>query len=214
MTAQLRGPITKPEEETDTHDSDTELAELQLNTQQTHGWVPGGRLLAGTDRMLEHENCKTMSSHAHLVSVSRASTVVIFVDIVVLPLEMTSGAREASEVPKMTGTWVDAASLIRSVQFTDREREIEAKIDARKVLVEDAVALTTSLRVKRDPSVKDRHQSEQELPFGWFAPQKIRNEEATVIDASVPPWSDEWGFNMFRSLEGQEVAVDARQSVS
>ena len=68
------------------------------------------------------------------------------------------------------------------------------KIDARKVLIEDDVALNSwiGLNVKRDLSVKDKDQSEQELPFGCFTPQKKnRDEETTVIDTSVSPWSDE-----------------------
>ena len=49
----------------------------------------------------------------------------------------------------------------RSIGGAHREREIEAKIDARKVLVEDTVTWNSGidLCVKRDPSVKGRHHS-------------------------------------------------------
>ena len=72
---------------------------------------------------LEYENRKTRSSHAQQVSVSKASAVVIFFDFVVLSLGRQSRAREASEVPKMTGICLAAERLKRCVQFTDRERE-------------------------------------------------------------------------------------------
>ena len=43
-------------EETDAQNSNKELTELQLDTQRRQCWVPDGRMLAGTDQMLEHEN--------------------------------------------------------------------------------------------------------------------------------------------------------------
>ena len=170
IPVELRLPITKLNEETDAHNSNKEWTELQLNTQQTDCWVPGGRMLACTDQMLEHENHKTMRSHAQLFSVSKARTLVIFVDFVVLSLGRISKARETSEVPKMIGICLTAEMLKRCVQFTDKVREMEAKIDARKVLVEEAVTWISRIDLygKRDPSVKGKRQSEQELSFDWF----------------------------------------------
>ena len=73
------------------------------------------------------------------------------------------------------------------------ECEIEAKIGARKVPVEDAVTRNsgTDLHVTRDPSGKGKHQSEQELSFDWFTAQKNQNEGTSAIDASVSPRSNE-----------------------
>ena len=105
MPVELRAPITKLKEDTDAHKSNKELANLHYDTKQTHCWVLGGRLLAGTNQMLEHEKRKTMRSHARPVSVSKARAVVISVDFVVLSLGRKSRARATSETPKMTGTW-------------------------------------------------------------------------------------------------------------
>ena len=70
---------------------------------------------------------------------------------------------------------------------TDREREIQAKTDARKVLVEDAVTWNSGIRLyERDPSVKGKHQSEQELSVDWFTAQKNQIDDTT--DRSVSPW--------------------------
>ena len=98
--------------------------------------------MEGTDLMLEHVNLKTMRSHAQLVSVSKARAVVIFV---VLLLGRKSRAREASEVSKKTGMCLAEERLKRCLRFTDREREIEAKIVARKILVEDAVTWNSGI---------------------------------------------------------------------
>ena len=87
IPVELRAPSTKLEEETDAHDSDTELAELEPHTKQVRWWRPSGRLLSGIDQMLEHEHSKTMRSHVQLVSVSKARAVVFFVDFVVQSLE-------------------------------------------------------------------------------------------------------------------------------
>ena len=133
--------------------------------------------------MLEHENRKTRSSHAQPVSVSKTSAVVIFVDFVALSLGRQSRVRETSEVPKMTGICLAAEKLKRCVLIADREREIEAEIDARKVRVEDAVTRNSGIHLygKRDPSVKGKHQSQQETSFDWFTAQKDHNEETSPI---------------------------------
>ena len=74
----------------------------------------------------------------------------IFVDSVVPPLEGKSRVKQASDVPKKIGTHSDGDRYERCVQFTDREREIEAKIVARKVFIERAVALNSGSRPLRD----------------------------------------------------------------
>ena len=159
IPSELRAPKTKLEKK----------AARQLDAPQAHGWRSGEKLLVRTDWMLEHEDHKTRSSHAQVVNVSKARALVIFVDSVVPPLEGKSRVKQASDVPKMIGTHLDGEKYKRCVQFTGREREIEAKIVARKVFIERAVALNSGvgLYVRRDPSVKDKHQSGQELSFGW-----------------------------------------------
>ena len=82
--------------------------------------------------MFEHENHKTMRSHAQLVSASKARAVAIFVDLMVLSLGRKSRARETSEVPKMIGICLAAERMKRCVQFTEREREIEAEIECKE----------------------------------------------------------------------------------
>ena len=116
---------------------------------------------------------------------------------------------------KLAGTCVAAERLKRCVQVTDREREIEAKIDARKVLVEDAVTWNSGIRLyERDPSVKGKHQSEQELSFDWFTALKDQNDDMAAIDRSVSPWSNERSCNKYRSLVDQEVVPDAGRSAA
>ena len=167
-------------------------------------------------RCLSMKNHKTMRSHAQLVSASKARAGAIFVDLMVLSLGRKSRARETSEVPKMTGICLAAERMKRCVQFTDREREIEAEMGATKVLVEDVVTWNSvvDLYGKRDPSVKGKHQSEQELSSAWFTGQKDQNEDTSAIDASVSPWSNEWRFNECRSLEDQEAVASAGQSAA
>ena len=70
------------------------------------------------------------------------------------------------------------------------------------------------LHGKRDPSVKGKHQSEQELSSAWFTGQKDEKEDTSAIDASVSPWSNEWRFNECRSLEDQEAVASAGQSAA
>ena len=87
---------------------------------------------------------------------------------------------------------------------------------ARKVLVEDAVTWNSGvdLHGKRDPSVKGKHQSEQELSSAWLTDQKDQNEDTSAIDALISPWLNAWRFNECRSLEDQEAVASAGQSAA